>query len=556
MIKIDATDLKSLRTIFRATSKRHVWFVLVTVALTTAATVGGPVVFGYLIDSLSEGSLPVPALLFCCYALFVGGSRFINDISFKIVEFIELDVIHYAGIHLFDSVLKKKASISHQYQSGYMIDAVRNMQESYGIYVFLVFSTLFPSILEAVVAAFVVATVINWQIGLLVLAYASVVIVLTYISNVKAQAKQEQAVAALADSAEVLGEAIGSFQIIKAAQGGAWFTEIYRSLREEGRVNRRQFHHIRLKFALARSLTFALQLGLMYFVSVRLYESGEISIGQIIIFNGLILQLNRPAEMIARAMEDLLLARQLQRGYNQIIDYPEFSPIAESSPLSASEGKPIGTEVVEFKNLTFNYNDGRPILLDLDVRFQKGRMNFIVGPSGAGKTTLLRLLLRFVEGYQGSILLLGREVSSYSEPELFSAVGYVPQNPEILAASLADNVRLGADADAHAIRQTLQAVGLAQVIERLPQGIDTKIGKRGIALSGGEMQRVAIARAILLRPKVLLLDEPSSALDADTERNIFDHLRARQDDMIIIAITHRRTMIEESDFVLTFDDNP
>ncbi|TCU18200.1 ABC transporter ATP-binding protein [Rhizobium sullae] len=552
MCKLDTNDVNALRTIFQGASKRHVAFVLGLIALNTVATIGTPVIFGRLIDGLTAGSLAFPALLFCLYALVVGSARFITDLSFRLVEFIELDVIHHAGVKLFDAVLRKKASLSHHYQAGFMVDAVRNMQDSYGIYVFLVFSTLFPSVLETIVAAFVVAAVINWQIGLLVLAYAIAIVALTYISNEKAKIKQEEAIATLAESAEVLGEAMGSFQVIKAAQGGGWFAQIYRSLREEARRNWQQYHRIRLTFALARSLAFALQLALMYFVSVRLYESGTISVGQIVIFNGLILQLNRPSELIAGALEDLLSARQLQDGYKKIMDYPEFSAIPIAKQHSMVDREAGQQNAVEFRNVTFSYDGGTPILDNFSTRFQKGRLNFITGPSGVGKTTLLRLLLRFVEDYDGDITILGRDLVSYSEPELFSTIGYVPQSPDILAASLADNVRLGSNITDEAIDGALQKVGLIRMVERLPQSIHTHVGRGGVALSGGEMQRVAIARAIIQRPRVLLLDEPSSALDAHTERNIFKHLRVLRYDMTIIAITHRTSMIEEDDFVLDF----
>ncbi|KSV64869.1 hypothetical protein N185_34345 [Sinorhizobium sp. GW3] len=553
MPKLDLTDMNAIKTILGGASKRQVSLVLFLIALNTVATIGTPVIFGNLIDGLTAGSLAFPALLFCLYALLVGGARFINDLSFRLVEFIELDVIHHAGVKLFDAVLRKKASLSHQYQSGFMIDAVRNMQDSYGVYVFLVFSTLFPSILETIVAAFVIAAVINWQIGLLVFAYAAVIVTLTYISNEKAKTKQERAIATLAESAEVLGEAMGSFQLIKAAQGGGWFAQIYRSLRAEARSNWRQFHRIRLRFALARSVAFALQLGIMYFVSVRLYESGEITVGQIVIFNGLILQLNRPSELIAGALEDLLSARQLQSGYNEIMAYPEFTAGAVAQSHDSADSDAERENAVEFNHVTFSYDhQGTPILQDFDARFRKGRINFITGPSGVGKTTLLRLLLRFIEDYDGKVSILGRDISSFSEQELFSAVGYVPQNPDILAASLADNVRLGSEVSEDTVREALVKVGLDQLLGRLPQGIHTNVGRQGVALSGGEMQRVAIARAIVQAPRILLLDEPSSALDANTERNIFRCLRALRDDMTIIAITHRTSIIEGEDFVLDF----
>lgn len=551
MFRVDPVDRDSIATIFQAASPRHVASAALIVLLGTIVNVGAPVVFGWLIDGLESGNLIFPAVLFALYALAFALSRFLADVSLKVVELIELDVIFHAGTRLFDALLRKKASLTHHYQSGFMVESVKNMQDSYGIYVFLVFMTLVPPLIEAVVSAFVVATVIDWQTGLLVLSYAGVIVVLTYMSNHHVKDKQEKAIESLAESAEVLGDVVGSFQVVKAAQAGPWYSKLYRARRQTARQAFREFHRIRLRFAFGRTVALAVQLVIMFFFSIRLYQSGEITVGEIVIFNGLILQLNRPAELIAGSIEDLLTARQLQAGYKTILDYPELQALVTNDEEQIALQQARSDEsVVWLDKVSFAYDPEKPVFVNLSASFDLGRINFIVGPSGSGKTTILRLLLRFQEDYEGMIRLAGRDIRTYDESELYSLIGYVPQSPDIVAGTLADNVTLGRDVCDKDILDALEKVGLAATLTRLDEGIHTPVGRRGVVLSGGEMQRVAIARAILQKPLVLLLDEPSSALDQDTERNIFQSLRELGNDLAIIAVTHRTWMVSDDDLVV------
>lgn len=551
MFKVDPVDRDSLATIFEAASRRHIAWASLIVLLSTLVNVGAPVVFGWLIDGLESGDLIFPAVLFALYALAFALTRFLADVSLKVVELIELDVIFHAGTRLFDALLRKKASLTHHYQSGFMVESVKNMQDSYAIYVFLVFMTLVPPLIEAVVSAFVVAAVIDWQIGLLVLSYAGVIVVLTYISNDRVKDKQETAIESLAESAEVLGDVVGSFQVVKAAQGGPWYSRLYRARRETARQAFREFHRIRLRFAFGRTVALAVQLVIMFYVSLRLYQSGEITVGEIVIFNGLILQLNRPAELIAGSIEDLLTARQLQAGYKTILDYPELQPLLIKGQNQSASALAQGDQsVVWLDKVSFAYDPEKPVFANLSASFSPGGINFIVGASGSGKTTILRLLLRFQEDYEGMIQLAGRDIQTYNESELYSLIGYVPQSPDIVAGTLAENVTLGRDVPDQAIIDALEKVGLNVTLARLEQGIHTPVGRRGVTLSGGEMQRVAIARAILQEPLVLLLDEPSSALDQDTERNIFQNLRELSNDLTVIAVTHRTWMVTDDDIVV------
>jgi ABC-type multidrug transport system fused ATPase/permease subunit len=178
----------------------------------------------------------------------------------------------------------------------------------------------------------------------------------------------------------------------------------------------------------------------------------------------------------------------------------------------------------------------------------------IVGPSGAGKTTLFSLLERFYEPAEGAIAFAGRDLRAWSRAELRAAIAYVEQEAPVLAGTLRDNLLYAApDATEDALRAALAATRLEGVVARLPDGLDTEVGARGLALSGGERQRIAIARALLRQPRLLLLDEASSQLDAVNEQALRAAVTAAAAEHAVVAIAHRLSTVVAADRIVVLD---
>lgn len=261
----------------------------------------------------------------------------------------------------------------------------------------------------------------------------------------------------------------------------------------------------------------------------------------------ILVQLNRPFEMIASAIEEYTTARVLAEMFQDELDQHQQKNTTKPSQLF----KPGVVSDIEIKGLSFAYAQGVPAILNqASSHFRTGGINFIVGPSGVGKSTLLSILLGINEGYEGSVRVGDVELKDIERGSYLSSLGYVPQEPMMMNMSLRDNVRFGRDYPDADVTKVLEEVQLGSKLASLEQGLDFLIGERGQLLSGGERQRLAIARAMLGRPKVLILDEASSALDQHTEASIFSNLRKTARDTIIIAVTHRSNIILNTDKIL------
>jgi ABC-type multidrug transport system fused ATPase/permease subunit len=191
---------------------------------------------------------------------------------------------------------------------------------------------------------------------------------------------------------------------------------------------------------------------------------------------------------------------------------------------------------------------------DLSFALPAGGLTAIVGPSGTGKSTLFALLERFYEPHSGTVSVDGHDVRSWPLAELRAAIGHVGQEAEILAGTLRDNLRLAApEASDDELDAVITLTRLDDLLDRLPEGLDTPVGHRGVTLSGGERQRLAIARALLRRPRLLLLDEATSQLDAVNELALRNLVEAVALTTTVIVIAHRLSTVTRAERILVLD---
>jgi ATP-binding cassette subfamily B protein len=227
--------------------------------------------------------------------------------------------------------------------------------------------------------------------------------------------------------------------------------------------------------------------------------------------------------------------------------------VAPSRPLAPPER---AARAIEFDQVGFAY-PARPQARALDgftLRVAPGERVALVGPSGAGKSTVFALLLRFYDPQQGAVRIDGVDVREMEPRELRRLVAVVPQDPVIFAASVLDNVRYGRpDADRAQVLAACEQSFALEFIERLPQGLDTQLGERGVTLSGGQRQRLSIARALLADRPILLLDEATSALDSAAERLVQQALEALEKGRTTLAIAHRLATVQHADRIVVLE---
>jgi ATP-binding cassette subfamily B protein len=278
--------------------------------------------------------------------------------------------------------------------------------------------------------------------------------------------------------------------------------------------------------------------------------AGRMTIGEFVMVNAYLLQLYQPLNMLSWVW------RILRQAFTDIEQM--YGLLEESSEVQDRPGAPaleMGAGRVVFDHVDFAYDPRRPILCDVGFEIPAGRTVAIVGPTGGGKSTIARLLFRFYDPQAGAIRIDGQDVREVTQGSLRRVIGVVPQDTVLFNDSIYYNIAYGRpDAPHEEVIEAARRAQLTDFIAKLPDGYETRVGERGLKLSGGEKQRVAIARVILKNPQLLIFDEATSSLDSHTEHEIQANLREISAHRTTMIIAHRLSTVVDADEILVLDD--
>ncbi len=355
----------------------------------------------------------------------------------------------------------------------------------------------------------------------------------------------------------LLGEGLAHLETLRCFAAEEQFRRRLRSAGAALEHQWRRLDRLNLGIAFAASMNFAVATAACLYAGADAVARHTMTVGGFVLTTVYMLQMARPLETLGTAARDLSRTLGYLRPLLDLLAQPA-SPEATGTfagvPASAATHR--GAASVRIENLHFGYDADRPVIRGLDLDVPAGSTTAIVGRSGSGKSSVARLLLRLYAPQQGRILLDGHAIGSIDAATLRGTlVGLVPQETALLHETIADNIALGSpEATLAEIQLAARDAQLAALVDALPNGLDTSVGERGLQLSGGERQRVGIARALLRRPRLYVLDEPTSMLDSHTEREIQAALRARSGGATTIVIAHRLSTIVDADQIVVLDE--
>jgi ATP-binding cassette subfamily B protein len=348
----------------------------------------------------------------------------------------------------------------------------------------------------------------------------------------------------------VVQEVLTSFRVVKAF--GREQQESERFLDHSRRSMRMR---IRLAFAerafelIVSSIT-AVGTATVLFIGVRNVQGGVLSLGELLMVITYVGQLYTPLRSISRRVASLEKhLASAQRAFEVLDQVPDVADRPGARPLARAKG------AIGFRDVSFGYEEGELVLRGVSFDVPAGTRLGIAGPTGAGKTTLVSLISRLYDPTSGRILLDGTDLRDYRLDDLRNQFAIMLQEPVLFSTSIAENIAYARPGAAmEAIVAAARAAGAHAFISALPDGYETIVGERGMRLSGGERQRISLARAFLKDAPLLILDEPTSSVDVDTEALIMEALQQLMKDRTTLMIAHRTSTLEACDLILRIGD--
>ncbi len=391
---------------------------------------------------------------------------------------------------------------------------------------------------------------LNWNFTLVALSVTPLLAIFVYrLRYVLKQATHDMR-RKQSEIVSIVQEGLGSIRLVKAFAQGAF---------ERRRLDAKSLESVeaalrarRLRSMLGPVVTVFVAAGtaaVLWFGS-RLVIEGAMTAGALVVFLTYLGKLFKPIQDLARASANVAQAAVGLERVMAVLDTDERLPRSpHAHALEHAAGK------VEFHSVTFGYDPQRPVLQEVSFRVEPGQLVGLVGPSGSGKSTLVGLIPRFYDPTTGTVAVDGHDIRDFTIRSLRRQIGFVLQDTQLFYAPVWQNISYGRpDATRDEIVAAAKLALAHEFIDKLPQGYDTVVGQGGQALSGGQRQRIGIARAFVRAPAILILDEPSSGLDTESERLVFEGLSRLLEGKTTFIIAHRLATVRKADMILVMDN--
>ena len=396
----------------------------------------------------------------------------------------------------------------------------------------------------------VVMLYLNWAFTVIALVVAPALFFVVYhythrIKNASRALRRQEG-----EVVSVLEEVLSSIRVVKAFAREDYEQKRFERESRESVEKALRARNFKAKLPPLVEVIVAAGTCLVLWYGARLMLSGALTAGELLVFLLYLGKMYKPMRELSKMTDTISKASV---GWERIREVLENE--TQVRDLRGAKRAPTFKGRIEFNNVSFSYDGGEtPVLSDLNLKIEPGQLAALVGPTGAGKTTIVSLLPRFYELTSGEIKIDGTDIRRYKQKSLREQISFVLQETLLFRATVAQNIAYGKpQATREEIIRAARLANADEFIDRMPDGYDTMIGERGLTLSGGQRQRITIARALIRNSPILILDEPSAGLDAESEKLVFDALGNLMEGKTSIVIAHRLATVRSANVIFVVD---
>ncbi len=538
---------------YLAEFRGRLFMALGLMALAKLATVAVPLVLKYIVDHFegagADAMITVPLALLLGYGLLRFGGTFFGELRDAVFVRVAERAMRRAALRVFEHLHRLELGFHLSRQTGALArDIERGTAGMSFLLRFMVFNIL-PTILEIGLVAVILLVAVGPLFMFTVFVAVAIYIAFSvWVTEWRTRFVRE---ANLRDN-ESNTHAIDSllnYETVKYFGNERFESDRYdRHLAAWEKARTKNVLSLVLLNS-GQALIVAGSITVMMLLAARQVADGAMTVGDLVMVNAYMIQLFMPLNFLGFVYREI---RQSLANIERLFGLLETPARVQDHPGAPDLVVREGT--VRFEGVEFRYQDNRSILEDVSLEIPAGHKVAVVGPSGAGKSTLARLLFRFYDVNAGRITIDGQDIREVTQDSLRRAIGVVPQDTVLFNDTIRYNVAYGQpDASPEAVERAVHLAHLDDFIARLPDGLDTVVGERGLKVSGGEKQRIAIARVLLKNPPILIFDEATSSLDSGSEKAILEALNEIATRRTTLVIAHRLSTVMDADQIVVLE---